>query len=125
VALIISSEVLEAAMRLRQEKCDTPGCKHKRLVRLWTIILVSLVCTAVLISPILSSTGLTLNSTLYPSVLASFKVTVLTVVLCVVLLISIIMGGTREYENEWFCIIDSAGIPAIAAAAFFGSKLLG
>jgi len=59
------------------------------------------------------------------SVTANFNITYLTIVLAVVLLVSIIVGGTREYENELFCIIDSSAIPAIAAAAFFGAKLLG
>ena len=108
-------------MPLRQTKCTTPGCPHKRLTWWWSTILVSAVCGLVLCVPILGSMGLTINS----SLTASFRITFLTIVLAVMLLISIVMGTSRQHENEWFCIIDSVAIPAIVAAVFFGAKLLG
>jgi hypothetical protein len=103
-------------MKLRQTKCDVHGCCHNRLVRPWAILLVMITCTVSLGPAILTSVGLTINS----SIAANFKVTFLTIGLVFALFISIVLGSVREHENEWFCFLDSVGLPALVAALFFG-----
>jgi uncharacterized membrane protein len=98
-------------MVIHTEYCNLTGCKGRCVQPAAAGIIVTIVASVILAHPWLMASGLTENS----GVFTPFTITYQVLIYTAVWLLVIIVGCTKKHENIIWCLLDSAGIPAIAA----------
>jgi hypothetical protein len=91
--------------------CHMAGCGATCLSPWAATLIVGLVATVILATPILHAAGMDLNA----AVVTPFRITFRLALLIAVWFLALILGVTRKHENALWCAVDSAGIPAVAA----------
>jgi hypothetical protein len=110
-AILARLEFWGGAMPFHTPRCHVAGCGDTCLSPWAVALLVVLVATSILAKPLLNSAGVDLNSI----VIAPFKMTFGLFLYVCVWLLAVILGITRKHENALWCVVDSAGVPAVAA----------
>jgi hypothetical protein len=99
--------------------CHVSGCGATCLSPWIANLIVVIVATVILATPILHSSGMDLNS----AVVTPFRITFRLLLFIAVWFLAVILGVTRKHENALWCAVDSAGIPALAALLLHVSGL--
>ena len=91
--------------------CHVPTCGATCLHPAIAASIVVLVATGILGKPFLNSVGVELSS----KAATPFAFTFSSLLYVCVWVLAVILGSTRKHENSVWCVLDSAGIPAVAA----------
>jgi hypothetical protein len=106
---------------LQWRRCDEikscPTAMVNPNVAVW---LVMLVATGVLVVPFLESVGTKVGDFLFAM---PTKFTITSGLYVIAWMMSVILGATRAHESPIWCMLDSAGIPAIAGISILGLKI--